>query len=132
MQDITKTTVSGLASSQYIDKVREAKTFQEESEQIPIKGETDRVYTTSLGKDGNATSIEVNEGSKQSFVVTRDSLPHVTVWNGWEGKIKTMGDFEPKDGWKRYLCIEPGTVLGWTKLEAGDAWVGQCSFESKL
>jgi glucose-6-phosphate 1-epimerase len=64
--------------------------------------------------------------------VSRDSLPNVTVWNGWEDKIKGMGDFEPKDGWKQYICIEPGTILGWTKLEGGDAWEGLCTFESKL
>jgi glucose-6-phosphate 1-epimerase len=74
----------------------------------------------------------VSENGKQVFVVTRDSLPNVTVWNGWEDKIKGMGDFEPKDGWKRYICIEPGQVLGWTKLEGGDAWTGSCTFEAKL
>lgn len=77
-------------------------------------------------------TLTVNEGGSPSFVVTRDSLPNVTVWNGWEDKIKGMGDFEPKDGWLRYLCIEPGTVTSWTKLEGGDAWEGGATFESKL
>ena len=77
-------------------------------------------------------TLTVTEGGEPSFVVTRDSLSNVTVWNGWEDKIKGMGDFEPKDGWLRYLCIEPGTVTSWTKLEAGDAWEGSATFESKL
>jgi glucose-6-phosphate 1-epimerase len=64
--------------------------------------------------------------------MTRESLPQTTVWNGWEEKIKGMGDFEPKDGWKRYLCIEPGSVNSWTKLEGGDAWEGSATYESKL
>jgi glucose-6-phosphate 1-epimerase len=33
-----------------------------------------------------------------------------------------MGDFEPKDGWKNMVCVEPGTVKGWQKLEKGDAF----------
>jgi glucose-6-phosphate 1-epimerase len=120
-----------LNDSPYIDKVRSAQTFQETHDQLPITSETDRVYTPALTTSG-PTPIVVKESGKPSFVVTRDNLPHVTVWNGWEEKIKGMGDFEPKDGWKRYVCVEPGAVLGWVKLEAGDAWEGMCGFESKL
>jgi glucose-6-phosphate 1-epimerase len=76
--------------------------------------------------------LVVTEGGKESFVVTREALPDVTVWNGWADKIKGMGDFEPKDGWVRYLCIEPGSVSSWTKLDAGDAWEGGAAYESKL
>ena len=35
-----------------------------------------------------------------------------------------MADFGPEDGWKSMVCVEPGQVSGWTKLEAGDAWEG--------
>lgn len=72
----------------------------------------------------------VKEGGKADFTTVRDSLPDVTVWNGWEAKLAAMGDFEPKDGWQRYICIEPGTVSNWTKLEAGDAWQGGARFEA--
>ena len=112
--------------------MRGAKTFQEESSDLVFKGETDRVYTPPLASGGGLRPLEVKEGGRTRFVVKRDSLPNVTVWNGWEEKIKGMGDFEPKDGWKRYLCIEPGIVTGWTKLEGGDAWTGSCEFECKL
>lgn len=127
-QDITKTTVSGLAGAAYIDKVRGAHNFTEDSNNLVCKGETDRVYTPNPAD----SKITVSEDGQPSFIITRDSLPNVTVWNGWEDKIKGMGDFEPKDGWKRYLCIEPGSVNSWTKLEAGDAWEGSTTFESKL
>lgn len=126
-QDISNTTVSGLAGASYVDKVRGAQTFKEESADLPITGETDRVYTTP-----SLPPIVVKESGKDSLITTRDALPDVTVWNGWEQKIAGMGDFEPKDGWKRYICIEPGTVTGWTKLEAGDAWEGSAIFEAKL
>jgi len=126
-QDISKTTVTGLAGASYIDKVRNAQTFKEESSDLPISGETDRVYTPKSGSE----PILVKEEGQTRFVVTRDAMPDVTVWNGWEEKIKGMGDFEPKDGWKRYLCIEPGSVNQWTKLETGDAWEGGCVMECR-
>lgn len=124
VKDITQTAVSGLKDTSYVDKVRNADTFTEESDDIKITGETDRVYTTPTD-----SKIVVKEGGKASFTTIRDSLPDVTVWNGWEAKLAAMGDFEPKDGWQRYICIEPGTVSNWTKLEAGDAWQGGARFE---
>ncbi|EXJ65451.1 hypothetical protein A1O7_01792 [Cladophialophora yegresii CBS 114405] len=134
VKDIHKTAVKGLKSSPYVDKVRSAQTFTEESSSLSFSGETDRVYTPP--QDTKAANplvpLVVTEDGKESFVVTRDALPDVTVWNGWEDKIKGMGDFEPKDGWKRYLCIEPGSVSSWTKLEGGDAWEGGATYESKL
>ncbi|KAK7893924.1 hypothetical protein LTR67_006625 [Exophiala xenobiotica] len=135
VKDIHKTAVKGLQSSPYVDKVRSAQTFTEESSSLSFSGETDRVYTPPTTKDNNNTTLVplvVTENGAESFVMTREALPDVTVWNGWEDKIKGMGDFEPKDGWKRYLCIEPGAVSSWTKLEAGDAWEGGCAYESKL
>ncbi|RVX72281.1 hypothetical protein B0A52_04485 [Exophiala mesophila] len=132
VKDIHKTTVSGLESASYVDKVRSAQTFTEESSNLGFTGETDRVYTPPTGQDKSAVPVVVKENGQESFVVNRDALPDVTVWNGWVDKIKGMGDFEPKDGWLRYLCIEPGTVNSWTKLEAGDAWQGGVTWESKL
>ncbi|EXJ79368.1 hypothetical protein A1O3_08870 [Capronia epimyces CBS 606.96] len=132
VKDISKTAVKGLQSSPYVDKVRSAQTFTESSPSLTFSSETDRVYTPPSLKDNTLVPLVVTEDGAERFVVTRDGLPDVTVWNGWVDKIKAMGDFEPKDGWKRYLCIEPGTVSSWTRLEAGDAWEGTCAFESKL
>ena len=124
--------MKGLQSSPYVDKVRSAQTFTESGSSLSFTSETDRVYTPPSAKDKSNVPLVVTENNVDSFVVTRDALPDVTVWNGWADKIAGMGDFEPKDGWKRYLCIEPGAVSSWTKLEAGDAWEGGCAFESKL
>lgn len=107
--------------------MKQAKTFTEDTDDIVIDTEVDRVYTTP-----DIPPIVVKEGGKDTLITTRDSLPDVTVWNGWKDKLASMGDFEPKDGYLRYLCIEPGTVSNWTKLEPSDAWVGSTVFEAKL
>ncbi|RMZ87977.1 hypothetical protein DV736_g4797, partial [Chaetothyriales sp. CBS 134916] len=133
IKDISKTTVSGLANTHYVDKVRGGKTFQEDSQQLAITAETDRVYALPVASSVNQdAAVVVKEAGNPTFVVTRDALPNVVVWNAWEDKVKAMADFEPNDGWKRYLCIEPGTVLNWTRLEGGDAWTGSTTFEAKL
>ncbi|KAF8203650.1 galactose mutarotase-like domain-containing protein [Pholiota molesta] len=47
----------------------------------------------------------------------------VVVWNPQEEGRK-IGDMEP-DGWKHYVCVEPGYVRGFVSLEPGKAWIGQ-------
>ncbi|KAK4174288.1 galactose mutarotase-like domain-containing protein [Triangularia setosa] len=116
VNDITKVSISGLDNSSYIDKVDAAST-KTQSGEIQIEGETDRVYTA----DGPVT---VAEGGKTLYTVTRDNLSNVVVWNPWIEKAKGMGDFEPKDGYKEMLCVEPGSVGGWQTLEKGDAFEG--------
>ena len=54
------------------------------------------------------------------------------TWNPWIEKAKALGDFEPKDGYKRMLCVEVGAVNGWTKLEPGDTFEGGQIIKSHL
>jgi glucose-6-phosphate 1-epimerase len=131
-QDISTTTITGLASAPYIDKVRSGQKFTESADPLKLTSETDRVYTTPTPSSGILPPLSILENGKPKITITRDGLPDVTVWNQWEEKAKGMADFEPKDGWKGYICVEPGNVSGWTKLEAGDAWEGSCVLECKL
>ena len=118
VEDITKVEVTGLEEAEYVDKVDGAST-KTQSGGVTITGETDRVYSPAEGK-----AVTVLEGGKKTFTVTRDNFSNVVVWNPWVDKSKGMGDFEPKDGYKNMLCIEPGSVNGWTTLEPGDAFEG--------
>ena len=74
--------------------MRSAQTFTETSSSLSFTSETDRVYTPPSSKDEQNALVPlvVTEGGAQSFVVTREALPDVTVWNGWEDKIKAMED----------------------------------------
>lgn len=118
-QDITKTAVTGLMGTTYIDKVLDATTHQESKQEIRIAGEVDRVYK-SIAQD----TTSVLQDGKPSLDVIRDNLADTVVWNPWIQKSAGMADFGPKDGYKNMICVEVGAVDGFQKLEAGDTWEG--------
>ncbi|KAK1755225.1 putative aldose 1-epimerase protein [Echria macrotheca] len=134
VQDITKVEIKGLENKSYVDKVDGAKTKTQPDGPVTITGETDRVYTTASaptagsGSSSESTSpgapVTVLEAGKTVFTVAQDNLPNVVVWNPWTDKAKGMSDFEPKDGFRNMLCIEPGSVGGWQTLEPGEAYEG--------
>lgn len=94
-----------------------ASEHQQSTPNVTFSGELDRVYkaikqdTTSVLVDGKAV-----------LDVTRDNLQDTVVWNPWIEKSKGMGDFEPKDGYKKMVCVEAGAVDGWQTLESGDTF----------
>jgi glucose-6-phosphate 1-epimerase len=88
---------------------------------MTLPSATDRVYSTLMP----SSPITVQESGKPKFSLIREGLKDCTVWNPWQEGAEGMGDFEPKDGYKQMVCVEPGSVSGWVKLEAGDAWEGE-------
>ncbi|KAI9791445.1 MAG: hypothetical protein M1833_001522 [Piccolia ochrophora] len=120
VQDISRTTISGLNGTTYFDKVKGASEQQETNSELPISGETDRVYS-SLAAD---KPITISEGGAPRLEIVRDNLEDLVVWNPWDQKAGGMSDFGPKDGWKNMVCVEAGAVSGWQKLDAGDTFEG--------
>ncbi|KAK6833636.1 aldose-1-epimerase [Apiospora arundinis] len=118
--DITKVSVSGLEEAAYVDKVDGAKEKQQAGD-VTIAGEVDRVYHPA----NPSTPVVISEGGESKFSIVRETLSDVVVWNPWIEKAQGMGDFEPKDGYKNMICVEAGSVKGFTKLEAGDAYSGE-------
>ncbi len=115
-QDISNVSVSGLEKVTFADKVGGGK--KEESEAITVSSEVDRVYHVDPPQ-----GIAVFEKDKPRFEFARDMLPDVVVWNPWIEKSKTMSDLAPEDAYKRFICVETGSV-SWNTLEAGDTWEG--------
>lgn len=117
MQDISKTKVTGLAGTQYIDKMLNATEHSSTGNDITISSEVDRVYK-SIKQD--TTTIVVD--GKPVLDVTRDNLSDTVVWNPWMEKAKSMSDFAPADGYKHMVCVEVGAVNGFTTLEGSDGF----------
>lgn len=101
-----------------MDKADGLKT-KTQADVITFSGETDRVYTP---PNGSSQPLIISEGGKTKFRILRDNLDDAVVFNPWIDKANSIGDFEPKTAWKNMLCVEPGTVSGWQKLEKGDAF----------
>ncbi|EON68089.1 hypothetical protein W97_07237 [Coniosporium apollinis CBS 100218] len=119
IDDISKTTISGLGSATYIDKVLDATTHTQSTPTLSITSEVDRVYT---GLKQDTTSVLAD--GKPRLDVVRDNLEDTVVWNPWREKANAMGDFAPKDGYKQMVCVEVGSVAGWQRLEPGETFEG--------
>ena len=121
-QDISKIRVGNLQSKTYVDKTRNAASFTEESSGLAITQEADRVYQ-GIEPDTPVTVYSVDDG-KTLFSITREALRDTVIWNPWAEKTKGMSDLSPDDAYKKFICVESGSVSGWQSLEAGDKWVG--------
>lgn len=127
IQDISKVVITGLAGTEYIDKVLNASIHTQSDNQLKITGEVDRVY-----KDIKQDTTSIVEDGKPRFDVIRDNVKDTVTWNPWIEKAKAMGDFSPDDGYKNMVCVEVGAVDGWQKLEKGEVWEGGMLLKSHL
>ncbi|KAI9848923.1 MAG: hypothetical protein M1838_000333 [Thelocarpon superellum] len=127
-QDISQTSLSGLAGTTYVERAGAATPRQETQTPLSFSAETDRVYQSTTP----GTPIIVREAGKERFNIVRDNLEDVVVWNPWIEKSAGMSDFGPRDAWKKMLCVEAGAVSGWQKLDAGDTFEGGQLIKSML
>jgi len=124
IDSIYNTTVKGLKGKTYIDKVLEAKEFEEKGEEISFTSQLDRIYLKGAEKD--VLIVNPNSTEKVSFTSWED----VVVWNPWEEKASGMSDLGEGE-WKSYVCVEAVQVSRNVKLEPNQSWMGTYSF-SKL
>ncbi|SJX61848.1 related to Glucose-6-phosphate 1-epimerase [Sporisorium reilianum f. sp. reilianum] len=132
--DSTKASVQGLNGALYVDKVLGGKQEQLTTDNFTLDAQPiDRVH---VGKHGdsptdvklvyNASLLQDPLGRMGKGVeVTRSKeLKDTVVWNCAEEGNKTIGDLED-GGWKKYVCVEPGSVHGFETLPKGSKWVAQ-------
>ncbi|KAI0814954.1 galactose mutarotase-like protein [Irpex lacteus] len=84
---------------------------------VDVRTSTDSVYENAPGTYHVAWPGD-------SVEIKTKNLKDVVVWNPQEAAGSKIGDMEP-NGWERYVCVEPGYVRGFVKLNAGETWVGQ-------
>lgn len=71
--------------------------MQDGPEVLKITGATDRVY------EATPPETKILANSKSLFTLTRDNFKDVVVWNPYVEGASSMGDFEPKTGWKNMV-----------------------------
>ncbi|KAG0679514.1 Glucose-6-phosphate 1-epimerase [Kluyveromyces marxianus] len=118
IHDIEDTLVSNLNSSKLYDQMLK-ESYVDKQPVVTVHEELDRIYQN-VEED---RLIQVVDKGHPVHTLKRHNLPDTVVWNPWIEKSKGMGDFEPKDGYKTMICIEPGHVHDFVKLPPGEKWV---------
>lgn len=88
-------------------------------------GEVDRVYSSVP----NEVTVKYSD-AEGGYLITKANLPDTTVWNPGE-KGNSIGDME-QGGVDKYICIEPGHVSEFYKLEPGKTWIGSQTIKALL
>ncbi|KAH1081003.1 hypothetical protein J1N35_020764 [Gossypium stocksii] len=104
VSDISEVRIEGLETLDYLDNLCQKERFTEQGDAITFESEVDRVY---LGSP-NVVAVLDHE-RKRTYVIRKDGLPDVVVWNPWEKKSKSMVDFGD-DEYKQMLCVD-GAVI---------------------
>ncbi|CAN3357096.1 glucose-6-phosphate 1-epimerase [Diutina catenulata] len=115
--DVTDTLVTNLIDQECRDQLL-GETYTEKAPVVSFHEEFDRIYQN-VPED---KVMQVVQFGKVLHNVKRVNLPDAVVWNPWIKKSEGMADFEPKDGYKNMLCIEPGHVHDMVKLGPGKKW----------
>ncbi|XP_010914247.1 putative glucose-6-phosphate 1-epimerase isoform X1 [Elaeis guineensis] len=119
VSDISEVRIEGLETLDYLDNLCQRERFTEQGDAITFESEVDRVY---LGSP-NVIAILDHE-KKQTFVIRKEGLPDVVVWNPWEKKSKTMVDFGDEE-YKQMLCVDGAAVEKPITLKPGEEWTGR-------
>lgn len=104
VSDIRRVTVTGLAGTEYLDKVEGLASKRQGDGPMAFTGETDRIF---LDTEATCTIHDPGLG-RQIHVAKRGSLSTI-VWNPWIAKARAMPDFGD-DEWPQMLCIETANV----------------------
>lgn len=101
--DATKTSISGLDHTQYLDKTD---SFREKTQtgDVLVKAETDRVYL-----DTEKPLRMVDGVLQRKIVVTKEHSRTTVIWNPFPEKAAALKDLG-QDQWKSMLCIEVTNV----------------------
>ncbi|PWN53674.1 galactose mutarotase-like protein [Violaceomyces palustris] len=136
--DSTKAGISDLSGSFYLDKNAGGEEGEELSQEIKLQGEPcDRVYVgkvkdsaDGLSDGGRDITLKYNASllddplrrmGKGVELSRSKELRDTVIWNPGQEAGDAIADLH-EGGWKEYVCVEPGSVAGFEKLESGQTW----------
>lgn len=102
--DIRQVTVTGLAGTEYLDKVDGFARKRQGEAPIAFSGETDRIYL-----DTEATAVIHDPVLTRRIEVAKSGSYNTVVWNPWIDRARALADFGD-DQWTEMLCIETANV----------------------
>ncbi|XP_066395931.1 putative glucose-6-phosphate 1-epimerase [Miscanthus floridulus] len=80
--------VEGLETLDYLDNLQSKNRCTEQGDAVVFESEVDKVYLSAPPK-----IVIIDHEKKRTFVLRKEGLPDVVVWNPWDKKAKAMPDF---------------------------------------
>ncbi|KAL5708893.1 glucose-6-phosphate 1-epimerase [Ranunculus cassubicifolius] len=119
VSDISEVRIEGLETLDYLDNLCQRERFTEQGDAITFESEVDRVYLTSP-----KVIAVLDHEKKRTFVIKKEGLPDVVVWNPWEKKCKSMVDIGDEE-YKQMLCVDGAAIGRPIALKPGEEWTGR-------
>ncbi|KAK2365303.1 putative glucose-6-phosphate 1-epimerase [Trifolium repens] len=119
VSDISEIRIEGLETLDYLDNLFQKERFTEQGDAITFESEVDRVY---LGSP-NIIAV-IDHEKKQTYIIKKEGLPDIAVWNPWEKKSKSMVDFGDEE-YKQMLCVDAAVTEKPVNLRPGEEWTGR-------
>ncbi|XP_048132373.1 putative glucose-6-phosphate 1-epimerase isoform X3 [Rhodamnia argentea] len=111
--------IEGLETLDYLDNLCEKKRFTEQGDALTFESEVDRVYL------GSSDTVAIfDHERKRTFLIQKEGLPDVVVWNPWEKKSKSMTDFGDEE-YRQMLCVDGAAIEKPITLKPGEEWTGR-------
>ncbi|KAK9103809.1 hypothetical protein Sjap_021063 [Stephania japonica] len=119
VSDISEVRIEGLETLDYLDNLCRRERVTEQGDAITFESEVDRVYLSTP----NVIAVLDHE-KKRTFVIKKEGLPDVVVWNPWEKKSKAMADFGDEE-YKYMLCVDGAAIEKPITIKPGEEWTGR-------
>lgn len=119
IEDIEDTFVSNLVGTKLYDQLLQ-ETYVDKHPVVTFHEEKDLIYKNI----DDERVIQVVRRGEPVHTIKRHNLPDTVVWNPWINKSNSMADFEPKTGYEKMVCVEPGHVHDLITLAPGKSWDG--------
>ncbi|KAJ4728169.1 Glucose-6-phosphate 1-epimerase [Melia azedarach] len=119
VSDISEVRIEGLETLDYLDNLCQRERFTEQGDALTFESEVDRVYLRCP-----SVIAVLDHERKRTFVLKKEGLSDVVVWNPWEKKSKSMVDFGDEE-YKQMLCVDAAAVEKPITLKPGEEWTGR-------
>ncbi|KAI5655376.1 hypothetical protein M9H77_32563 [Catharanthus roseus] len=119
ISDISEVRVEGLETLDYLDNLLQRERFTEQGDALTFESEVDRIYLSS----SDVIAVFDHE-RKRTFLIRKQGLPDVVVWNPWEKKSKAIQDLGD-DEYKQMLCVDGAAIEKPITLKPGEEWTGR-------
>ncbi|XP_021890992.1 putative glucose-6-phosphate 1-epimerase isoform X4 [Carica papaya] len=118
ISDISEVRVEGLETLDYLDNLLQKEHFTEQGDALTFESEIDRVYL-------NSRDVAIfDHEKKRTFVIRKEGLPDVAVWNPWEKKSKAIADLGDEE-YKQMICVDGAAIEKSITLKPGEEWTGR-------